>query len=200
MDVSPLEDPLAIALADEHARDPTSLWYQALVLDDTNKRRSKTTKRIAKVHKLKDKATGGFFMGQSLVVLLLVTETLTLPVAFAFYEPDPALSRWYKQDKQRKKQGLSPRQPKPPKNPLYPSKLELALSLLGQFKHFHPQIKVKAILADALYGTSAFLDAASALFDGAQVISQLRREAQTRSRRAFAGSVFRATSKPRRRD
>lgn len=145
-----------------------------LVLDDTDKQRSKTTKRIAKVHKLKDKATGGFFMGQSLVVLLLVTETVTLPVGFAFYLPDPALSTWYKQDKQRKKQGLPPQQPKPPKNPLYPSKLELALSLLGQFKHFHPTIKVKAILADALYGTSRFLDAASALFDGAQVISQLR--------------------------
>ena len=145
-----------------------------LVLDDTDKRRSKTTKRIAKVHKLKDKATGGFFMGQSLVLLLLVTETLTLPVGFAFYLPDPALSRWYKQEKQRKKRGLPHRQPKPAKNPAYPTKLELALWLLDEFKHFHPTIKVKVVLADALYGTSHFLDAASALFEGVQVISQLR--------------------------
>jgi len=152
-----------------------------LVLDDTDKRRSKTTKRIAKVHKLKDKATGGFFMGQSLVLLLLVTETLTLPVGFAFYLPDPALSRWYKQEKQRKKRGLPHRQPKPAKNPAYPTKLELALSLLDEFKHFHPTIKVKVILADALYGTSHFLDAASALFEGVQVISQLRSNQKVRS-------------------
>ena len=152
-----------------------------LVLDDTDKRRSKTTKRIAKVHKLKDKATGGFFMGQSLVLLLLVTETLTLPVGFAFYLPDPALSRWYKQEKQRKKRGLPHRQPKPAKNPAYPTKLELALWLLDEFKHFHPTIKVKVILADALYGTSHFLDAASALFEGVQVISQLRSNQKVRS-------------------
>ena len=64
-----------------------------LALDDTDKRRSKSTKNLAHVHKLKDKATGGFFMGQCIVFLVLITEKITIPVGFAFYEPDPVLSR-----------------------------------------------------------------------------------------------------------
>jgi len=81
-----------------------------LVLDDSDKRRSKTTKRIAHVHKVKDKATGGYFRGQTLVFLVLVTDKLTLPVGFAFYQPDPVLSAWYKQQKRLKKQGVPPKQ------------------------------------------------------------------------------------------
>ena len=42
-----------------------------LSLDDSDKRRSKSTKRIAHVHKLKDKASGGFIMGQCLIFLVL---------------------------------------------------------------------------------------------------------------------------------
>ena len=79
-----------------------------LVLDDSDKRRSKTTKRIAHVHKVKDKATGGYFRGQTLVFLVLVTDKLTLPVGFAFYQPDPVLSAWHKQQKRLKKQGVPP--------------------------------------------------------------------------------------------
>ncbi len=147
-----------------------------LVLDDSDKRRSKTTKRIAHVHKVKDKATGGYFRGQTLVFLVLVTDKLTLPVGFAFYQPDPVLSAWYKQQKRLKKQGVPPKQrpAKPQKNPAYPTKLELALGLLAHFKYDHPGLNVRAVLADALYGTGEFLDQAAALFDRAQVISQLR--------------------------
>ena len=61
-----------------------------LVLDDSDKKRSKKTTRIAGVHKLKDKASGGFIMGQNIVLLLLVTGTITIPVGVAFYQPDPA--------------------------------------------------------------------------------------------------------------
>jgi hypothetical protein len=38
---------------------------------------------------------------------------------------------------------------------------------------FRSDIKVKAVVADALYGQAKFMDAAAALFDGVQVISQL---------------------------
>ena len=41
------------------------------------------------MHKWKDKASGGFVRGQSVVFLRLVSATVTLPVGFAFYEPDP---------------------------------------------------------------------------------------------------------------
>ncbi len=63
-----------------------------LVIDDSDKRRTKVTRRIAHVHKIKDKASGGFIMGQSLVFLLLVTASVTIPVGFAFYCPEPVCS------------------------------------------------------------------------------------------------------------
>jgi hypothetical protein len=147
-----------------------------LVMDDTDKRRSKLTRRIAGVHKLKDKASGGFVMGQSVVFLLLVSATLTVPVGFAFHEPDPVRRAWDKQDRQLKQQGLPKcqRPPEPARNPAYPTKAELGLKLLERFRQWHPTVTVKALLADALYGTAAFLDRASAIFGGVQVISQLR--------------------------
>jgi hypothetical protein len=50
-----------------------------LVLDDSDKIRSRNTSKIAGVHKVKDKKTGGWFMGQEFVFLILVTDT---PMAF----------------------------------------------------------------------------------------------------------------------
>jgi hypothetical protein len=155
-----------------------------LVVDDTDKARSKTTRTIAHVHKLHDKASGGFIRGQNLVFLLLVSELITVPVGFAFYEPDPVRTRWAKQDRALRKQGVAKRQrpPKPPRNPAYPTKLELGLRLLGQFRQSHPTITVKCVLADALYGSAAFVDTASAIFGGVQVISQLRSNQKVRFR------------------
>jgi hypothetical protein len=155
-----------------------------LVIDDTDKRRSKLTRRIAGVHKLKDKASGGFHRGQSVVFLLLVSETLTVPVGFAFYEPDPVRRAWVKQDQQLKQQGLPKRQrpPEPARHPAYPTKAELGLQLLEQFRHWHPTVTVKAVLADALYGTAAFMDRAKATFGAVQVISQLRSNQKVRFR------------------
>jgi hypothetical protein len=65
-----------------------------LCLDDADKRRAKVTQTIAHVHKLKDKASGGFIRGQSLIFLLLITPKVTIPVGFVFYLPDPALTAW----------------------------------------------------------------------------------------------------------
>ena len=66
-------------------------------MDDSDRARSKNTKRIAYTHKQKDKKTGGYVMGQSIVLLLLVTPKITLPVGFSFYQPDPAIKAWVKQ-------------------------------------------------------------------------------------------------------
>jgi len=52
----------------------------SLIEDDTDKRRSKSTTKIGHVHKLKDKATGGFLVGQCIVFLVLVTKKITFPV------------------------------------------------------------------------------------------------------------------------
>jgi len=123
-----------------------------LALDDSDKRRSKVTQQIAGVHKLKDKASGGYLRGQCLIFLVLITPKVTIPVGFIFYEPDPALSAWYQRNKQLKTLGLPAKQrpPKPPKNPGYPSKQDLALRLLNTFEQHHPDVNVKCVLADAL--------------------------------------------------
>ena len=55
----------------------------------------------------------------------------------------------------------------------YPTKIQIALTLLEAFKDAHSDIKIKAVLADALYGNGQFMDKASQIFNIAQVISQL---------------------------
>ena len=115
---------------------------------------------------------------------MLVTPLITIPVGFAFYQPDPVLKAWEATDKALKAHGVPPRNrpTKPERNPAYPTKAEWALRLLRQFSVDHPQVQVKVVLADALYGTAAFMEAASALFDGLQVITQLRSNQNVRYR------------------
>jgi hypothetical protein len=148
----------------------------SLVIDDTDNQRSKSAQTLAHLYKLRDKESGGYIWGQSLVFLVLVTPKISIPVGFTFYQPAPELSAWYRQEKALKKQGVPKQQrpPKPPTHPLYPTKQQLALRLLERFKGQHPGIRVHCIAADALYGTTPFVDGASALFGGVQVISQAR--------------------------
>ena len=148
----------------------------SLVIDDTDNPRSKSAHTLAHLYKLRDKASGGYLWGQSLVFLVLVTPKISIPVGFAFYQPAPELSAWYRQEKVLKKQGVPKpqRPPKPAPHPLYPTKQQLALRLLERFKGHHPGLRVHCIVADALYGTAPFVAGASALFGGVQVISQAR--------------------------
>ena len=143
-----------------------AMTHGVLVVDDSDKKRCKVTKRIFKAYKLYDKTSGGYLNGQTIVLLLLVTPRITLPAAFAFYMPDPALTAWNKADKQRKQQGVSPKQrpPKLSKNPDYPTKQEMALALLEEFRRAHPSMEITLVLADALYATAPFMDQASRLF------------------------------------
>jgi hypothetical protein len=154
----------------------------SLVIDDTDNKRSKSAQTLAYLYKLRDKESGGYVWGQSLVFLLFVTPKISIPVGFAFYQPAPELSAWYKKEKALKKQGVPKQQrpSQPPANPLYPTKQALALGLLGQFTTQHPDFKVTCITADALYGTALFVDGASALFGGVQVISQIRSNQKVR--------------------
>ena len=153
-----------------------SLTGGSLVIDDTDNKRSKAATTLAHLYKLRDKDSGGYVWGQSLVFLVLVTPHITLPVGFACSQPAPELSAWYKRDKSLKKQGVPPKQrpPRPLPNPPYPPKPALARRLLPQFKAQHPALRVHCITADALYGTAPFVDGASALFGGGQVLSQIR--------------------------
>jgi hypothetical protein len=153
-----------------------------LVLDDTDKKRAKAAHTLAHLYTLRDKESGGYVWGQSLVFLLLVTPTVTLPVGFTFYKPAPELSAWYKQEKRRKQQRIPKQQcpPNPPPNPLSPTKQELALRLLEQFQARHPDFHLHCITAAALYGTATFVEAAATIFGGVQVISQLRSNQKVR--------------------
>ena len=164
-----------------------------LATDDSDHGRSKTTKRIFKAHKLKDKKSGGYINGQTIVLLVLVTPRVTLPVGFEFYQADPAQRSWEKEDKRLQKQGVAKkkRPPAPAPNPQYPRKPQLALRLMEQFRRHHAHIKVKVVVADALYGQAKFMDAAAALFGGIQVISQLRHNQNIRYRnRTFHVSAY----------
>ena len=107
---------------------------------------------------------------------MLVTPKISLPVGVVFSQPAPELSTWYKTEKALKKQGVPKKQrpPKPAPNPQSPTTQQLALRLLEAFKAQHPALRLHCITADALYGTASFVDEASAMFGGIQVISQIR--------------------------
>lgn len=145
-------------------------------IDDTDKKRSKSTRRLYQVHKIKDKPSGGYVMGQSIVFLVLITQKITIPVGFSFHMPDPVLSAWQKMDNELKAKGVpkNRRPAKPDRDPTYPTMPQIALSLLERFKAMHPGIHIRCIFADALYGTEKFLTKSSSLFGGIQVISQIR--------------------------
>lgn len=89
----------------------------SLVIDDTDTQRSKSAHTLAHLYKLRDKESGGYLWGQSLVFLVLVTPKISIPVGFTFYQPAPELSAWYRQEKALKKQGVS-KQQRPPNPPL----------------------------------------------------------------------------------
>src|SRR6266567_6653778 len=116
----------------------------SLVIDDTDNQRSKSAKTLAYLYKLRDKESGGYIWGQSLVFLVLVTPKISIPVGFVFYQPAPELSAWYKKAKALKKQGVATpqRPPKPPANPASPTKQQLALRLLERFHAHHPTFRV----------------------------------------------------------
>jgi hypothetical protein len=147
-----------------------------LLIDDSDRQRSKSTKRIFATHKIKDKKTGGYFMGQCIIMLVLVTPGITIPVGFSFYMPDPELTNWNKLDKKLRKEGVTKknRPSKPEPKSEYPGKTEIALSLLDEFERDFPQISIQCVLADALYGCSSFFKEASKKFGEVQVISQLK--------------------------
>ena len=118
------------------------------------------------------------------MLLFLVTAKVSLPVGFRFYQPEPAVAAWKKTDDALKQRGVKPseRPPKPESKAAYPSKLDLLLALLREFRAYHPDFSVKAILADARYGSAAWMNQAVRLFPKTQVISPLKQTQKVRFR------------------
>lgn len=148
-----------------------------LVIDDTDSERSKNTSQIAKVHKIRDKKRSGFFSGQNIVFLLLVTDKVSIPVGFSFYEPDPGISEWKKEDQRLRKKGVAKqfRPVRPERGADYPTKVALGLDLLGKFVNYFSFIRIKATIADTFYGSAEFFTGAAAITKQPQVISQIRK-------------------------
>jgi hypothetical protein len=147
-----------------------------LVIDDTDHPRSTSARARAHLYNLREKESGGYRWGQSLVLLVWVTPTISIPVGLVLYQPTPALSAWSKKEKALKKPGVPQKQrpPKPVSNPQYPPTAQLALRLLEACKAHHAHIRGHGIMADARYGTATFVDAAAASFGGVQVIAPIR--------------------------
>ena len=147
-----------------------------LLLDDTGRNRCKRTSKIGKTHKMKDKKTNGYVNGQELVFLVLQTPLVTIPVDFRFYMPDPDMTQWRKTCRELKSRGVPPgeRPGRPKPNSDFPTKQVLALEMLRDFHEHFPGFTINGILADALYGDAHFMNCASAIFGGTQVVSQLR--------------------------
>ena len=153
------------------------IHFGVLVIDDSDRDRSKNTTDIAKVHKIRDKKTGGYMSGQNLIFLLLVCEKVTIPVGFVFYEPDPKKTAWRKEEIRLRKKGVEkkyrPAQPEPDSN--YPNKKDLALKLIADFSRDFSEVRVKAITADAAYGTLDFMEQSALSTNQPQVISQIKK-------------------------
>jgi len=146
----------------------------SLVIDETDRERSKSTKQIYHLHYLKDKKSGGTVPGQCIVFLLLVTPSISIPVGFDFYMPDPERTKWKKEENRLKKLGV-PARDRPQevlRRAEYPTKQEIGIALLKEFKSNFPDIDVFSVNADALYGSADFLDQAEAIYP--QIVSQIR--------------------------
>ena len=147
-----------------------------LVVDDYDRHRSKRTTRIFGVHKIHNKKGGGFVDAQNIVLLILVTRFISIPVGFRFFVPDPDQKEWRKNDRLLRKKGVkkADRPLMPLVNIAYPSKKQLAMSMLRSFRHNHGKIKISAILADSLFFDRKTRAECSRIYPEAQFISQLR--------------------------
>lgn len=154
-----------------------NIHHGVLVIDDTDAERSKNTKEIAKVHTLRDKKSAGYVKGQNIIFLVLVTDKVTIPVGFEFYQPDPAMTSWTREDKRLRQKGVLKkyRPDKPNSNEEYPSKKMLALKLINGFASNFQSIKIKATIADAFYNTKDFFHSVYTDTKQPQVISQIKK-------------------------
>ena len=148
----------------------------SIVIDDTEHERSKNSKHLYHLGKQKDKKSGGYFVGQSIIFLVLITDKISIPVGFKFYKMDPSLKKWQEKDKKLLKAGVKKkdRPAEPVRSELYPTKNKIAIELVADFKCKFTDISVKSINADALYGTAEFMDGVAGVYPNAQVISQIR--------------------------
>ncbi len=149
----------------------------SIVFDDTDNERSKNAVHIHGLGKQKDKKSGGYFLGQNILFMLLVTDKVTIPIGFKFYENDPLWIKWKKEDDRlrAKKVKKTYREDEPLRDyKKYPTKQTLCVQLTATFKANFPNFKVISIMADCFFGTKGWTYDILALYPKAQLISQLK--------------------------
>lgn len=119
-------------------------------IDNTDNKRFKNTKRLCKLHKVKDKSSGGYLLGQSLVVLVLVTKKVTFPIGFRLLCSRSRQKKWKENDDELKSKGVAKKQkpPKPARSEQYPSTENIALDLLRQTARNFRDLKIRAVVED----------------------------------------------------
>jgi hypothetical protein len=148
-----------------------------IVFDDTDRERSKNALLLHGLGKQKDKKSGGYFLGQNILFMVLVTEKVTLPIGFAFYQNDPQWLLWKKEEDRLAKKGV-----KKAFRPIevlrdevaYPTKQQLCMQLLADFKTHFPDITIQSIMADCFFGTKSWTQGMLSSYPKAQIISQLK--------------------------
>jgi Archaeal putative transposase ISC1217 len=149
----------------------------SIVFDDTDNERSKNAVDIHGLGKQKDKKSGGYFLGQNILFMLLVTDKVTIPIGFKFYENDPLWLKWKKEDDRlrAKKVKKADREDEPLRDyKKYPTKQMLCVQLTANFKANFPNFKIISIMADCFFGTKSWTSDILAHYLTAQVISQLK--------------------------
>lgn len=147
-----------------------------LIIDDTDRQRSKGASILHKIFLCIDKKSGGYFKMQNLVILLYATKGISIPVGFRFFAPDPAFVDWQKEYKKQKKNGIPKKErlKKPPRNPEYLSRIQLGLELLQEFHDNHPTVQVCGVLADCAYGSHGFFKQIKKIYPQTQIVSQIK--------------------------
>ena len=155
-----------------------------IIVDDTDRARSKVIKAIFGVFKTVDKKTGGFFLAQNIVFVAIVTNKFTIPIFFQFYRPDPNFQAWKKNDKNLKKKGVhkKDRPAEPERNyHEYPSRLGIAIILMKKVQALvkninnkcNSKIRVTSVMMDAAYMSPMICGAVKFFFPKAQFVSQI---------------------------
>ena len=148
-----------------------------IIFDDTDNERSKNAVSIHGLGKQKDKKSGGYFQGQNILYMVLVTAKVTIPIGFKFYENDPEWIKWKKEaDRLAKKKVTKAHRPKELVRDMakYPTKLSLSVQLAADFKAYFPDFVVLSIQGDCFYGTQDWTSGMAKIYPKAQILSQLK--------------------------
>lgn len=163
-----------------------------LIVDDTDRPRSKIIRKIAFVFKNFNKKTGGYFNCQNLVFLLLVTDKITIPVGFKFYTPCPKLAEWAKKDKEarklRKTDKRVARPAKPERSLNHPKRTEISKELIQNFTNNFKEVSILSCSFDAAYGFDFHLRAVETVLPKSLIVSEMACNTKVTDKRRTASA------------